>query len=49
MFIQQLPQRQRLYPCSTTAYVGAHGSPGSARRTDGSIIPDQKDTVFGQP
>ncbi len=49
MFIQPLPQRQSLYPCSTTAYVDAHGRPGPARRNNGSIIPDQKDTVFGQP
>lgn len=49
MFIQPLPQKQGLYPCSTTAYVDANGNHGPARRDDGSIIPDQKDTVFGTP
>ena len=49
MFIQPLPQRKSLYPCSTTAYVDAHGNHGPARRDDGSIIPDQADTVFGTP
>ncbi|MFT4216708.1 MAG: haloacid dehalogenase-like hydrolase [Micropruina sp.] len=47
MFIQPLPQKQGLYPCSTTAYVDANGKHGPVRRTDGSIIPDQKDTIFG--
>lgn len=49
MFIQPLPQKQGLYPCSTTAYIDAHGNPGPVRRNDGSIIPDQADTVFGAP
>ncbi|MFT4226133.1 haloacid dehalogenase-like hydrolase [Micropruina sp.] len=49
MFIQPLPQKQGLYPCSTTAYIDAKGNHGPARRNDGSIIPDQADTVFGQP
>lgn len=49
MFIAPLPQKQGLYPCSTTAYVDAAGNHGPVRRTDGSIIPDQADTVFGTP
>ncbi|MBP8921054.1 MAG: haloacid dehalogenase-like hydrolase [Micropruina sp.] len=48
MFINPLPQKQGLYPCSTTAYTDAKGNPGPVRRNDGSIIPDQADTVFGQ-
>ncbi len=49
MFINPLPQKQGLYPCSTTAYIDEHGNPGPVRRNDGSIIPDQADTVFGTP
>ena len=49
MFIQPLPKKQGLYPCSTTAYVDADGNHGPVRRTNGSIIPDQADTVFGRP
>ena len=49
MFIKPLGQKQGLYPCSTTAYTDAQGNPGPVRRNDGSIIPDQADTVFGTP
>ncbi len=49
MFIQPLPKKQGLYPCSTTAYVDADGNHGPVRRTNGTIIPDQADTVFGRP
>ncbi|MEZ5090761.1 MAG: hypothetical protein R2719_14255 [Micropruina sp.] len=37
-----------LVPLPTTAYTDAKGNPGPVRRNDGSIIPDQADTVFGQ-
>ena len=46
MFIEPLPKKQGLYPCSTTAYTDAAGNPGPVRRADGSIIPDQADLVF---
>lgn len=49
MFIQPLPKKEGLYPCSTTAYKDADGTLGPVRRSDGSIIPDQEDTVFGRP
>ena len=49
MFIEPLPRMEGTYPCSKTAYTDAHGNPGPARRTDGSIIPDQEDTVFDGP
>lgn len=49
MFIQPLPKMPGVYPCSTTAYTDAQGNPGPVRRPDGSIIPDQEDTVFGTP
>jgi hypothetical protein len=45
MFIQPLPRRAEPYACSTTAYVDAHGHEGPVRRADGSVIPDQEDTV----
>jgi len=47
MFIQPLPKKSGLYPCSTTAYIDADGNAGPVRRSDGSIVPDQEDTVFG--
>lgn len=46
MFIDPLPQLPDPYPCSTTAYTDAEGNPGPVHRKDGSIIDDQKDTVF---
>lgn len=47
MFIKPLPQKSGTYPCSTTGYIDANGNPGPVKRSDGSIIPDQKDTIFG--
>lgn len=47
MFIQPLPQRPTPYPCATTGHTEADGSAGPVCRYDGSIIPDQIDTVFG--
>ncbi|MFJ2841722.1 haloacid dehalogenase-like hydrolase [Streptomyces griseofuscus] len=46
MFIQPLAQRTRPYPCATGGHTNADGSLDPARRTDGSVIPDQTDTVF---
>ncbi|MFE9574577.1 haloacid dehalogenase-like hydrolase [Streptomyces sp. NPDC006692] len=46
MFIQPLAQRTRPYPCATSGHTHADGSLGPARRADGSVIPDQTDTVF---
>jgi len=47
MFIEPLGQKSEPYPCSTTGYVAPDGSKGPVHRGDGSIIPDQKDTVYG--
>ncbi|MFD9892081.1 haloacid dehalogenase-like hydrolase [Amycolatopsis sp. NPDC059027] len=47
MFIQPLPELNRGYPCSTTAYENADGTRGPVLRDDGSVIPDQRDTVHG--
>jgi hypothetical protein len=45
MFLQPLPARASLYPCSTTAYTTSAGAPAPVRRPDGSVIPDQHDLV----
>ncbi|MCX4992140.1 MULTISPECIES: haloacid dehalogenase-like hydrolase [unclassified Streptomyces] len=45
MFIEPLPRRQGLYPCSTSAYTAPDGTPGPVRRPDGSVVPDLADTV----
>ncbi|GAA1970952.1 HAD family hydrolase [Amycolatopsis minnesotensis] len=47
MFIQPLPALARTYPCSTAAYENADGSHAPVRRADGTVIPDQRDTVHG--
>lgn len=47
MFIQPRPKQAEPYPCSTTAYTDAAGDPGPVLRDDGTVIPDQEDTVFG--
>ncbi|GGY02739.1 haloacid dehalogenase-like hydrolase [Streptomyces minutiscleroticus] len=46
MFIDPLPRRQEPYPCSTGAYNEPAGGKGPVRRADGSVVPDQKDTVY---
>ncbi|MCI3275790.1 haloacid dehalogenase-like hydrolase [Streptomyces cylindrosporus] len=45
MFIDPLPRRTDPYPCSTTAYNAPDGSRGPVRREDGSVVPDQPDTI----
>ncbi|MFJ9965685.1 HAD family hydrolase [Streptomyces avermitilis] len=49
MFIEPLPHRPAPYPCSTTAYNEPDGGKGPVRREDGSVVPDQEDTVFRIP
>ncbi|MFF0137197.1 haloacid dehalogenase-like hydrolase [Streptomyces sp. NPDC005227] len=46
MFIEPLPRKQGLYPCSTSAYTAPDGTLGPLRRPDGSIVPDLADTVY---
>ncbi|MFF1698025.1 haloacid dehalogenase-like hydrolase [Streptomyces sp. NPDC058257] len=46
MFIEPMKQKPDLYPCSTAAYNEPDGSKGPVRRDDGSVVPDQADTVF---
>ncbi|AUI62831.1 hypothetical protein [Amycolatopsis sp. BJA-103] len=45
MFIEPFPALNRTYPCSTTAYENADGTRGPVLRDDGTVIPDQRDTV----
>lgn len=47
MFIEPLERRSELYPCSTTGATEPDGSKAPVRREDGSIIPDQEDTIHG--
>lgn len=46
MFIEPKQRKTTPYPCATTGYTGADGTPGAVLRRDGSVIPDQLDTVF---
>ncbi len=48
MFIQPLPRRPEPYPCATSAYH-ATGGREPVLRDDGSVVPDQMDTVYGTP
>ena len=45
MFIEPLPQRTTPYQCST-AGTTKNGDPAPVRRPDGSVIPDQVDSVY---
>ncbi|WP_240434479.1 haloacid dehalogenase-like hydrolase [Streptomyces sp. YIM 130001] len=47
MFIEPLPRKDGAYPCSTTGYTHPDGTLGPVLREDGTVIPDQQDTVFG--
>ncbi|MCS0601916.1 haloacid dehalogenase-like hydrolase [Streptomyces sp. LP11] len=46
MFIDPLPRRKQPYPCASTARTAPDGTPGPVRRPDGSVVPDQADTVY---
>ncbi|MFD9907709.1 haloacid dehalogenase-like hydrolase [Streptomyces sp. NPDC059063] len=46
MFIEPLPQKQGTYPCATAAYNEPDGRKGPVLREDGSVVPDQLDTVY---
>ncbi|MGW3338555.1 haloacid dehalogenase-like hydrolase [Streptomyces sp. NPDC001009] len=45
MFIEPLPRKADPYPCSTTAYNAPDGGHTPLLRPDGSVVPDQADTV----
>ncbi|WP_026181209.1 haloacid dehalogenase-like hydrolase [Demetria terragena] len=45
MFIEPLPKRAEPYPCASTAYTDRAGRPGPVLRPNGTVTPDQTDTV----
>jgi phosphoserine phosphatase len=47
MFIEPLPRKDTPYPCGTEAYINPDGTLGPVLREDGTVVPDQEDTVFG--
>ncbi|MET8686530.1 haloacid dehalogenase-like hydrolase [Streptomyces sp. NPDC004732] len=49
MFIEPKGKQADPYPCASTGYTERDGAKGPVRRTDGSVIPDQRDTVYGAP
>ncbi|MFF1380130.1 haloacid dehalogenase-like hydrolase [Streptomyces sp. NPDC058308] len=46
MFIEPLKQMPGRYPCSTSAYNEHNGDKGPVRRADGSVVADQRDSVY---
>ncbi|WP_434588121.1 haloacid dehalogenase-like hydrolase [Streptomyces sp. A5-4] len=46
MFIEPKGRLTTPYPCATSGYTDPNGSPAPVRRADGSVVPDQADTVF---
>lgn len=46
MFIDPYPQHMDPYLCATDGRTNPDGSTGPLLRSDGTVIPDQKDTVF---
>ncbi|MFE4686896.1 haloacid dehalogenase-like hydrolase [Streptomyces sp. NPDC056721] len=46
MFIEPLPRKSGNYPCSTAAYNRPEGGLGPVLRPDGSVVPDQADSVY---
>ncbi|MFE5299028.1 HAD family hydrolase [Streptomyces sp. NPDC056632] len=46
MFLDPKKPRTVPYPCATTGYTAADGTAQPVRRADGSVVPDQQDTVF---
>ncbi|MEU2878768.1 haloacid dehalogenase-like hydrolase [Streptomyces sp. NPDC007070] len=46
MFIGAKGRKDAAYPCATRGYIASDGTAGPVRRDDGSVIPDQRDTVY---
>lgn len=46
MFIGAKGRKDGAYPCATSGYTASDGAAGPVRRGDGSVIPDQRDTVY---
>ncbi|MFG2719387.1 haloacid dehalogenase-like hydrolase [Streptomyces sp. NPDC048416] len=47
MFIEPKGQKAAPYPCATTGYTERDGTAAAVRRGDGSVVPDQRDSVYG--
>ena len=47
MFIKPLQQKEEPYPCSTGGEILADGRTGPLKDSNGNLVADQKDTVFG--
>lgn len=47
MFIDPEPRQKGNYPCATEGWTSPNGSLAPLRRADGSVVPDQQDTVHG--
>ncbi|MFH9075706.1 HAD family hydrolase [Streptomyces alboflavus] len=47
MFIEPKGKQSAPYPCATTGYTERDGTQGPVRRSDGTVIEDQRDTVYG--
>ncbi|WP_405802915.1 haloacid dehalogenase-like hydrolase [Streptomyces sp. NBC_01187] len=48
MFIEPLPRKADPYPCATKGFTHPDGSLGPVHRSDGTVIPDQDDTAYGE-
>ncbi|MFF9196274.1 haloacid dehalogenase-like hydrolase [Streptomyces sp. NPDC014779] len=46
LFIEPRQRRTSPYPCASTGYTAPDGTAQPVRRADGSVIPDQQDTVY---
>ncbi|MEU6929985.1 haloacid dehalogenase-like hydrolase [Streptomyces sp. 2RAF24] len=46
MFIEPKKAKTSAYPCATTGYTAPDGTAEPVRRTDGSVVPDQQDSVY---
>ncbi|MEU9501488.1 haloacid dehalogenase-like hydrolase [Streptomyces sp. NPDC048196] len=46
MFIEPKQRKADPYPCASTGYTRPDGTLGPVRRADGSVVPDQQDTVY---
>ncbi|WP_030783014.1 HAD family hydrolase [Streptomyces sp. NRRL S-920] len=46
MFIEPMPHKSGGYPCATSAYNEHDGRKGPVLREDGSVVPDQRDSVY---
>ncbi|WP_327322396.1 haloacid dehalogenase-like hydrolase [Streptomyces sp. NBC_01210] len=46
MFIEPKKRQVAPYPCATSAFTEQDGTSAPVRRADGSVVPDQRDSVY---